>query len=324
MVNEYTSVLTPGFPDNTVKTAYDLAVAWVLRERPQYRMFVDKRPERPSMPGSSIVLNKFDYLTEAQITAAKTALAEEADVDSIKLQATKPVTLSFNEYGAVVTRTNKLKLFSFADVDVNAAVAVADHMARVLDEQIQDVLATGTQDLFSGDATSIATVDAADTLKANDIRRAVTKLRSGSSTESGAAVPWAGQFYAGGAHPKVIHDLRTETGSGSWRVPKEYGASQEDIWKGEVGEFEGVRFFTNNYTRKADDGATSATVFRTFIMGREVVAEGVLEEPHVVLGPVVDKLQRFRHVGWYGVYGHALYRDNALVTIHSGSSVASL
>lgn len=322
---EYTSIATtPGFADNTVKTAYDLAVAWVLRERPQYRMFVDKRPERPSMPGSSIVLNKYDYLTEANVTAAKTALNEEADVDSVKLQPTKPVTLTFNEYGATVTRTNKLNLMSFADVDVNAAVAVADHMGRVLDEQVQDVLASGTQDLFSGGQAAVGTITASHTLAASDVRRAVTKLRSGGSSETGAAVPWEGQFYAGGAHPKVIHDLRQETGSGSWRVPQEYGASQERIWKGEVGEFEGVRFFANNYTRNAADGATGAQVYRTFVMGREVVAEGVLLEPGVRIGPVVDKLMRFRHVGWYGVYGHALYRDNALVTIHSGSSVASL
>lgn len=323
MVDVYTSIAeTPGYGDNTVKTAYDLAVAWVLRERPQYRMFVDKRPERPSMPGSSIILNKNDYLTEAQVTAAKTPLDEEADVDAIKLPATSPVTLTFNEYGTAVTRTKKLKLMSFADVDTAAAVAVADHQGRVLDELIQDVLVTGTQDIYSGDATTLGGagtgVTAADTLGAQDIRKAVTKLKTQN------AVPWAGQFYAGGAHPKVIHDLREETGSGSWRVPQEYGASQENIWKGEIGEFEGVRFFTNNYTRNATDGDASARVYRTFIMGREVVAEGVLEEPGVVLGPVVDKLQRFRTVGWYGVLGWALYRDEALVTVHSGSSVAAL
>lgn len=319
MANEYTSIATtPGYGDNTVKTAYDLVLGWVLRERPQYRQFVDKRPEKPSMAGSSVVLNKNDYLTEAQITASKTPLSEENDVDSMKLQPTKPVTLSFNEYGTAVTRTKKLKLMSFADVDTTAAVAVADHMARVLDEMIQDVLEGGTQDLWSGGKTATNLVTAADVLKAEDIRKGVTKLRTQN------VVPWAGQFYAAGAHPKAIHDLRTESGSGGWRVPHEYGASQEDIWKGEVGEFEGARFFANNYTRNKNDGATGAQVFRTFLLGREAVAEGVLEEPHVVLGPVVDKLQRFRTVGWYGVFGHVLYRNEALVTIHSGSSVAAL
>lgn len=319
MANDFTSIATtPGYGDNTVKQAYDLAVAWVLRERPQYRIFVDKRPERPSMPGSSVVLSKNDYLPESAVTAAKTPLNEEQDVNSTKLPPTTTVVLPFDEYGFVVTKTKKLRLMSFADVDTAAAVNVADNMARVLDEQIQDVLETGTKDLFSGSATSIATVTATDTLKAADVRAAVTALRSRN------AVPWSGSFFAAGAHPKTIHDLRIESGSGGWRVPNEYGASQEMIWKGEIGEFEGVRFFSNNYTRNAADGSTGAQVFRTFIMGREVVAEGVLEEPNVVLGPVTDKLQRFRHVGWYGVYGHALYRDEALVTVYSGSSVAAL
>lgn len=319
MANEYTSIATtPGYVDNTVKTAYDLIFAKALRERPQYRMFVDKRPERPSMAGSSVVLQKYNYLTEAQILAAKTALNEEADVDSIKLPPTSTVTLTFNEYGQVVTRTKKLKLMSIGDVDFNAALAIADSMGRVLDEQIQDVLDGATTTLFSGNATSEATVDALDEFSGNDVRKAVTTLKSKN------AAPWQGGFYAGGAHPKTIHDLREEAGSGGWRVPNEYGATQERIWRGEVGEFEGVIFYSNNYTRNTATGATGAQVFRTFILGREAVAEGVLEEPGLMVGPVVDKLGRFHHVGWYGVYGHALYRNEAVVRVLSGSSVAAL
>lgn len=318
MANEFTSVATPGYVDNTVKTAYDLVFAKALRERPQYRMFVDKRPERPSMPGSSVILQKYNYLTEAQILAAKTPLNEETDVDSIKLPATSTVQLTFNEHGQVVTKTNKLKLMSIGDVDFNAAMAIADSMGRVLDEQIQDVLDAGTTVLYSGNATSEATVDAADTLSSEDIRKAVTALRSRNVS------PWQAGFFAAGAHAKTIHDLRVESGSGSWRVPNEYGASQERIWRGEVGEFEGVIFYANNYTRNTATGATGAQVFRTFVMGREVVAEGVLQEPGLHVGPVTDKLGRFHHIGWYGVYGHAMYRDEALVRVLSGSSVASL
>lgn len=63
-------------------------------------------------------------------------------------------------------------------------------------------------------------------------------------------------------------------------------------------------------------------VFRTFMAGQQALAEAVAEEPHVVIGPVVDRLMRFRPIGWYGVLGFKIYRDKALYRIESTSSIA--
>jgi hypothetical protein len=52
------------------------------------------------------------------------------------------------------------------------------------------------------------------------------------------------------------------------------------------------------------------------------MAEAVAEEPHVVIGPVVDRLMRHRPMGWYGVLGFKRYREEALYRIESGSSIA--
>ena len=72
----------------------------------------------------------------------------------------------------------------------------------------------------------------------------------------------------------------------------------------------------------ATDGASSAKVYRTIVCGEQALAEAVAEEPHVVVGPVVDKLMRYRPMGWYGVLGFARYREEALYRIESGSSIA--
>jgi N4-gp56 family major capsid protein len=64
-------------------------------------------------------------------------------------------------------------------------------------------------------------------------------------------------------------------------------------------------------------------VFRTIAAGAQAMAEAVAEEPHVVIGPVVDKLMRHRPMGWYGVLGFARYREEALFRIESGSSIAA-
>jgi len=63
--------------------------------------------------------------------------------------------------------------------------------------------------------------------------------------------------------------------------------------------------------------------YRTIIAGKQALAEAVAQEPSVVVGPVVDKLMRFRPIGWYGVLGFSRYREQALYRIESSSSIQS-
>jgi hypothetical protein len=65
-------------------------------------------------------------------------------------------------------------------------------------------------------------------------------------------------------------------------------------------------------------------VYNTIVCGQQAMAQAVAEEPHVVIGPVVDKLMRHRPMGWYGVLGFARYREEALYRIETGSSIAAL
>ena len=50
-------------------------------------------------------------------------------------------------------------------------------------------------------------------------------------------------------------------------LPQEDGQTQSRLYKGEIGEWEGVRFIENPRTRKANDGAASATSSRIFLSG---------------------------------------------------------
>lgn len=65
-------------------------------------------------------------------------------------------------------------------------------------------------------------------------------------------------------------------------------------------------------------------VFSTLLCGKQALAEAVSQEPGVVIGPITDKLMRFRPIGWYGVLGWNRYREEALYRIESGSSIAAL
>jgi len=266
-----------------VQKAYDRLLEFALRSEPLIRSVADKRPARQAIPGSTVVLQRY-----VDLSAATTVLV-----------------------------TRALELFSLADVDPAIANIIAFNLADSIDSVAMTTLRQGTNVIYSGStATSTATITAAATLSSANIRKAVAKLRANKSVARKGSLYWAG------IHPEVSHDLRAETGSAGWLLPNQYGSAQDRIWAGEIGTYEGAYFVESARLYNATDGASSARNYRTIICGQQALAEAVAEEPHVVIGPVVDKLMRHRPMGWYGVLGFARYREEALYRIESGSSIA--
>jgi hypothetical protein len=62
-------------------------------------------------------------------------------------------------------------------------------------------------------------------------------------------------------------------------------------------------------------------VYNTYVLGQQALAEAVWKEPGIEFGNVVDKLNRFRPVGWHGIINWAIYRQDALYRIETASSV---
>jgi N4-gp56 family major capsid protein len=375
-----------------VQQAYDRLLEFALRSEPLIRSVADKTPARQSIPGSTVVLQK--YVDLAQKTST---LSETTDPDAVALSTPTTVSITLNEYGNSVLVTRALELFSLADVDPSIANIIAYNLADSIDAVAMETLRGGTNKIFSGSATSTGTIAAASTIDSADIRKAIAKLRSAK------AVARKGSLYWAGIHPEVSHDLRAESSSGQgWLLPNQYGSSQDRIWAGEIGNYEGAFYIESPRLYSAKDGAdqtalstspavsgasgaftivvangafggraevgdkisgtnvgssakitaidvgttnTTLTVdvansgtvgtntltvtpvtrnFRTIIAGQQAMAQAVAEEPHVVIGPVVDKLMRHRPMGWYGVLGFARYREEALYRIESGSSIAAL
>ena len=65
----------------------------------------------------------------------------------------------------------------------------------------------------------------------------------------------------------------------------------------------------------------STRVFNTYVLGQQALAEAVWKEPRIEFGNVVDKLNRFRPVGWHGIINWAIFRQAALYRIETSSSV---
>ena len=379
-----------------VQQAYDRLLEFALRSEPLIRSVADKTPARQSIPGSTVVLQKY-----VDLEKNTTALSETTDPDAVALSTPTTVSITLNEYGNSVLVTRALELFSLADVDPAIANIIAFNLADSIDDVAMTTLRGGTNKIFGGStATSTATITAAATIDSADIRRAVAKLRANK------AIGRKGSLYWAGIHPEVSHDLRAESSSGQgWLLPNQYGSSQDRIWAGEIGNYEGAYYVESarlyNAKTGADQTALATTavtvagtsagftfgvassaviatraevgdkisgtgiastakisaisttgstttitvdvantaavtatttvtvtpvtrVYNTIVCGQQAMAQAVAEEPHVVIGPVVDKLMRHRPMGWYGVLGFARYREEALFRIETGSSIAAL
>ena len=397
MANAYTSTGSATLGGTSggaglVQQAYDRLLEFALRSEPLIRSVADKTPARQSIPGSTVVLQR--YVDLAQNT---TPLTETTDPDAVALSTPTNVSITLNEYGNSVLVTRALELFSLADVDPAIANVIAFNLADSIDAVAMETLRGGTNKIFGGTRTSTATLTASDTIDSADVRRAVAKLRANK------AVGRKGSLYWAGIHPEVSHDLRAESSSGQgWLLPNQYGSSQDRIWAGEIGNYEGAYYVESarmynaktgaNQTALATAsavsgasgaftivaanaafggraevgdkisgtnvgtdakitaisvGATNTTytvdvansgtvgtntltvtpvtrVYNTIICGQQAMAQAVAEEPHTVIGPVVDKLMRHRPMGWYGVLGFARYREEALYRLETGSSIAAL
>lgn len=312
MANAFTDTSTGSLGTNLVQTAYDRYVEFALRSMPLLRDVADKRPVQQAMPGSSVVFQLYTDLSKVT-----SSLSETVDPDAVAIGNTDQITVTLEEYGNAAIATRKLELFSLSDVDPAVADIIAFNMADSLDDIAQTELRGGTNVIYGGTATGTAGVTAGGTITSANIRRAVAKLRAGK------AVPRVGELYWVGIHPEVSHDLRAETGDTGWRSAHIYNdAGAGQLWPGNIGVYEGAMFIESPRLFNDTDGDSSTRVYRTIVAGKQALAEATAQEPSVVIGPVTDKLMRFRPIGWYGVLGWKRYREDALFRIENSSSIA--
>lgn len=323
MVDAYTTTTAIS---NAVVAAYDKRFHFALRSQPFFRMLSDVQPAEQTSPGSSVTLEIWQDLAEQTST-----LTETVDPDAIAIGNPDTVTITLNEYGAAVLRTRKVKLFSLSDVDPAIANQVAYNAHASIDTVVQTELRQGSNliqklagtvsYITNSDGATVATtmVDT-DTMDSDIARLATTKLRAQ------LALPKKGTYFAAYIHPEVSHDLREESGSNTnWREPHVYSAAG-NIWAGELGAYEGAFYVESPRCYNAVDAGTGDNTirrFRTYYCGRQALAEAVGEEFHTVFGPIVDKLGRFRPVGWYGVAGWKRFREECLIRVETTSSVNS-
>lgn len=316
MANAYTDITSgSSLGLNLVKTGYEKLVGFKLRSEPLFRRVADTRATALTNPGETVVFNLYNDLTPNT-----TNLSETVNPDSEAVPSTSTVTVTLNEMGQTVIPTLRLRTYTFSDIDPAVANLVARSQAESVDLRVRAVLDAGTNVARSdagvpSTSKALNTLTTGDTFKSQIPQTLVAKMRGDSVIEK-----MGGNTFGAFIHPDVAYDFRRETGELGWRYPHN-NVAPNNLWMEQVGVFGGVSYIESPRCKVAGDGATSKDVYRTYLFGSQCLAEVVAVEPHIIIGPVVDSMMRFRPLSWHGIAGWSIYRQEALWRIESVSSI---
>lgn len=312
-----------------VTTAYEQIAWYKFRAQLYFDKLASVRPTNQSHRGGSVQFNIYNDLAPAI-----TPLGETTDVTPVET-TDSTVTIALNEYGNAAQTTARLRLLSFLPVDQNVANIVGFNAGLSFDCLSRNVLVAGTNVFYGNNSAgprNTLTAASSHFLRSVDVRNAVARLVDSN-------VPSYDGYYRGFAAAAALKDLREETGAASWRDPHVYGTNQSPIWRGEVGEFEQVRWVTTPQLTAGKleaaqggpagflNGGAGATqdVFPVLIMGQQALAKTFSRDvgaiPMIVIGAVTDRLRRFVPIGWYWVGGYGRFREESLVRIEVATSL---
>lgn len=201
--------------------------------------------------------------------------------------------------------------------DADVANLLSFNMVNTIDRLARTAIDAGGTEVIIPSAATEADIQAADDITVAAVRTARANLASDS------VMPFYGNSYGAIIHPDVAFDLKSETGDGAWAATAQYSDASR-IWNDEIGTFGGVRFIESERA-KINDGGGTGTVdsYTTYFFGQEFLAKAESIAPHMVLGPVTDKLRRFQPLGWHTYAGWSVLRTLAVRRLLSSSTIGA-
>jgi len=283
-----------------VTQAYDLMAYPALRPQMIFDQFATIGATRLTHNGSSV---RFSFVDD--MAAQTTPLLENIDVDSIAL-ATRGLSLGMREYGSAVTTTALIRNTSMIPMEPILAERVGYNMGLSVDNLAR--VALDATSITYDDATTetVPSVGSSTSyMNASLIQQAVYKLQAANVR------PFPSGLYVAVVTPTQAQHLKADTTDTGWRyIVARTPSEGNNIYRGEIGTYEGVHIVVNNNMTTQGAG---------YIMGAEALAKaysnapGYGPNPHVVVSPVVDKLKRFASIGWYHLVGYSIFRPSNLI-----------
>ena len=289
-----TNVTTDTGLSDEMKTYYSDYLIDLAEPELVHDQFAQKHPI-PKNGGKTIEFRKYSPLPKLL-----TPLTEGVTPDGQKLTMSV-ITAQVAQYGGFVELSDILLLTAIDNNLVQATKLLGSQAGRTLDTITREVLSGGTNVQYAeGQVASRAALhytseDDNCNLTVDAVRRAVRYLKVMNAKRING-------YFAGIIHPDCSYDLMSDP---KWVNVKTY-SDPEDIYEGEIGRIEGVRFVETSEAKVFEgEGASGRDVYSTLIIGDNAYGTTEIEGgglQHIVkqLGSAgtADPLNQRATAGW--------------------------
>ena len=256
------------------------------------------------------------FLKFAALSSGGT-LTDGVEVSSESITDTE-VNLTLAEYDNGVTTTSLGHVVTGGRLNPAVAELVGRDMGTTMEKAAIQAGEGGSNE-FTVNSSGEASTTSSDIITDTYFDKAYNKLRR-------ANIPkLSGGAYVAVMHPDVVYDLKSVTSAGDWYDVHKY-TDPSEIIKGEIGTFKGFRVIeSSNVTVNADAGNGNVDTYHSQFFGFNAFgyAESTSEPFHPTMIGETDKLNRFIHIGWYGIGVYGLIDSNAHWLVTSASTVGS-
>lgn len=238
------------------------------------------------------------------------------------------ITATLEQYGDYVPITDVVDMTTIDDNLVEATELLGDQAGLTLDSVVREVMNGGTNVYYAGGVEGRMLVSSE--LKVADVKRAATILRAANAKKIKGS-------YVGIIHPYAAHDLKSDP---AWIDVHKYSATKE-IFEGEIGEIDGVRFVETSEAKVFEGAGTSgvdakydvseggtANLYSTMILGEDAYGSITHENgnmKHIFKnfgsGGTADPLDQRATCGWKAYQTAVRLVEENMVRIESLATI---
>lgn len=308
-------------------TLYSEKLLYAALPAMRWEQFAVIREDLTKRPGDTIKFIRVADIAGDPLLADELA---EIEIDSL---STTSFSLTIQEYGRGESASERLLRTSPIDVMEQMAVTLGRHYSqwgpdKLLRDVALDLDGAATPDvtaIFGGDATSRATLDAADIMSVADIDAAVELLQVRNVPK------FNNEFYVCICHPHQIAGLRQDP---DWVAAQNY-AQTRALFNGEIGRWNDVVFIVStdlpngavsdpaskNYNEELEvdfvaPGNPAVPVYVASLFGDEFLALA-WALPVQLRAETPQNFGRLIQIAWYAMYGAGLLNSTHGVRIET-------
>lgn len=281
----------------------DPVLQYALRPECKFRQFAAIKNAVGKNAGETYHWNVY-----SKVATRGTTLVETSVMPVTNFTVTQG-TMTVTEYGNSVPYTGKLEALTEHSIKEIINNVMKEDAKECFDYAVCDQFNTTPLRIAptGGTATDLVTLTTNGTATTtNNVALGKNHIKAIVDTMKERNIPtYQGNDYASLARPTTLRQLKNDLEAVHTYVP----AGFQMILAGEIGRYEGMRFFEQ--TNIAASGFSNGKSGEVFFFGADTVAEGVAV-PEEIRGKIPDDYGRGKGIAWYYLGGFALQHGAAL------------